>query len=96
MDTIHFVKENIWNSVSELKPKYNEKVLGYCVPKYAFDDDILQYEIQVCFLEIDDKWYLDDVKLSEIKEITHWQKMPENPILELYTSTEKLGNNKIC
>ena len=73
-------KKDKWNLVCKSKPDFGQNVLVYCVPKYAFYNDILEYEIQVGYLESNNIWYLNDIKLSEIKEITHWKKLPKTPI----------------
>lgn len=70
-----------WIDVNKEKPKFSKEVLVYCIPKYAYDDDILNFEISIGYLEVDDLWYLSSKDLDEIKEITHWMYLPDKPLI---------------
>jgi hypothetical protein len=69
-----------WIDIDKEKPKQNIDVLVYCVPKYAYDDDIFDFEINVGYLEVDDTWYLSSKDLDEIHLISHWMELPKKPI----------------
>lgn len=68
-----------WKDVELSKPKYSKEVLIYCVPKYAYVDDILDFEICIGFLEVDDIWYLSSKNLDEVHSVTHWMELPNKP-----------------
>jgi hypothetical protein len=69
-----------WIDVKKEKPKHNQEVLVYCVPKYSYDEDMLDFEINIGYLEVDDTWYLSSKNLDEIQLISHWMELPLKPI----------------
>lgn len=67
-----------WININQQLPEEELIVLAYCLPKFLYEDEINDFEINTAFRE-GDKWFLDSKDLDEVHLITHWMPLPEEP-----------------